>query len=59
MTHTELRHRFFEFFEKRGHTKLPPAPLVPTDDASVLFTVAGMQQFKPYYLHPELAPLIR
>lgn len=56
MTHQQLRQRFFDFFKKRGHTHLPPASLVPTDDPSVLFTVAGMQQFKAYYLEPELAP---
>lgn len=56
MTHTELRQRFFDFFSRQGHTKLPPASLVPQDDASVLFTIAGMQQFKAYYLEPDLAP---
>ncbi len=56
MTHQELRQKFFDFFVAQGHTKLPPATLVPQDDPSVLFNVAGMQQFKPYYLEPELAP---
>ncbi len=49
MTSTELRKRFLDFFEKRGHTVLPSASLIPKDDPSVLFTTAGMQQFKPYY----------
>lgn len=35
---------------------MPPSSLIPEGDASVLFTTAGMQQFKPYYTKPELAP---
>lgn len=38
-----------EFFEKNGHKIVPGSSLIPTDP-SVLFTTAGMQQFKPYYL---------
>lgn len=38
-----------EFFEKNGHKIVPSSSLAPTDP-SVLFTTAGMQQFKPYYL---------
>ena len=54
MESQELRRRFLEFFEKRGHTVVPSSSLVP-DDPSVLLTTAGMQQFKPYYaeLDPE------
>ncbi|MDO8655135.1 MAG: alanine--tRNA ligase-related protein [bacterium] len=61
MDSQELRRRFLEFFEKRGHTIVPSSSLVP-DDPSVLLTTAGMQQFKPYYaeLDPEttMHPLI-
>ncbi|MBI4175104.1 alanine--tRNA ligase [Candidatus Berkelbacteria bacterium] len=56
MTHQELRRHFLAFFHERGHTQCAPAPLIPAGDASVLFTVAGMQQFKPFYLEPERAP---
>lgn len=49
MTVTEVRQKFLEFFGARGHAIVPSASLVPQDDASVLFTTAGMQQFKPYY----------
>lgn len=56
MTHTDLRKRFFEFMAARGHTQHSPAALVPLDDPSVLFTTAGMQQFKPFYTEPKLAP---
>ena len=55
MTHTEIRKKFLDFFEKRGHTIVPSSSLLP-DDPSVLFTTAGMQQFKKYYTDPELAP---
>lgn len=56
MTHKQLRERFFKFMEQRGHTQLPAASVVPMDDPSVLFTTAGMQQFKPYYTEPSVAP---
>ncbi len=49
MTANEIRQKFLKFFEARGHKIIPPASLVPENDPSVLFTTAGMQQFKPYY----------
>lgn len=49
MQSSEIRSRFLEFFKKRGHAVIPSASLVPENDPSVLFTTAGMQQFKPYY----------
>ena len=51
-----LRENFLKFFEARGHKILPSASLVPENDPSVLFTTAGMQQFKRYYLFPNEAP---
>ncbi|HXV26835.1 MAG TPA: alanine--tRNA ligase [Candidatus Paceibacterota bacterium] len=48
MQHAELRRRFLDFFAARGHAVVKSSPLLP-DDPSVLFTTAGMQQFKPYY----------
>ncbi len=48
----EIRKRFLEFFEKRGHKVVPSSSLIPDGDASVLFTTAGMQQFKSYYTAP-------
>jgi len=50
MTHKEIREKFLKFFEGKGHTIIPSSSLVPENDPSVLFTTAGMQQFKPYYL---------
>ncbi|MDO8569406.1 MAG: alanine--tRNA ligase-related protein [bacterium] len=50
MQSEEIRRRFLAFFEKRGHKVIPSSSLVPENDSSVLFTTAGMQQFKPYYL---------
>jgi len=51
-----IRRAFSEFFTARGHASPPPASLVPAGDPSVLFTTAGMQQFKPYYLGVDTPP---
>jgi alanyl-tRNA synthetase len=51
----EIRKRFLEFFENRGHVIIPSAPLVPENDPSVLFNTAGMQPLVPYLMglpHP-------
>lgn len=55
MNSEEIRRRFLKFFEKRGHTIIPSASLVPENDPSVLFTTAGMHPLVPYLLgqaHP-------
>lgn len=49
MNSAEIRAKFLKFFEERGHKVVPSSSLVPENDSSVLFTTAGMQQFKPYY----------
>lgn len=56
MTGKELREKYFQFFIKRGHKKISPAPLVLTDDPTTLFTSSGMQPLIPYLLgkpHPK------
>jgi alanyl-tRNA synthetase len=52
MNSSEIRQRFLDFFEQRGHKIVPSSSLLPTDP-SVLFTTAGMQQFKEYFLGKE------
>ncbi|MCI0334247.1 MAG: alanine--tRNA ligase [Planctomycetes bacterium] len=46
----ELRERYLAFFETKGHKRVPSDVLVPTWDPSVLFTPAGMNQFKDHFL---------
>ena len=46
MESSEIRSRFLKFFEARGHKIIPSSSLIPENDPSVLFTTAGMQQFK-------------
>ena len=52
----EIRNKYLNFFKAHGHHVIPSAPLIPENDASVLFTTAGMQPLVPYLLgekHPE------
>jgi len=53
MTSTEIRASFLAFFEGRGHRIVPSSPLVPGDDPTLLFTNAGMNQFKDVLLGRE------
>ena len=46
----DLRNSFLAFFEKKGHTVIPSDSLVPQNDPTLLFTGAGMNQFKDYFL---------
>ncbi|MSQ29714.1 MAG: alanine--tRNA ligase, partial [Dehalococcoidia bacterium] len=55
----ELRTAFLAFFEERGHRRIPSSPLVPHGDPSLLFTSAGMVQFKPYFMGLEQPPARR
>ncbi|MFL7792563.1 MAG: alanine--tRNA ligase [Anaerolineae bacterium] len=50
MTSAEIRQSFLDFFESRGHTIVSSASLVPVDDPTLLFTNAGMNQFKDVFL---------
>ena len=50
MTSSELRTKFLDFFEKRGHKIIPSASLVPENDSSTLFISSGMQPLVPYLL---------
>ena len=50
MTSNELRRAFLNFFQKRGHEIVPSSPLVPGNDPTLLFTNAGMVQFKDVFL---------
>ena len=49
-TSNQIRQQFLDFFEARGHTIVPYAPLVPQNDPTLLFTNAGMVQFKDVFL---------
>ncbi len=49
LTTQEIRDQFTRFFVERGHRQAPSSPLVPLDDPTLLFTSAGMVQFKPMF----------
>ncbi|MFC1627361.1 alanine--tRNA ligase-related protein, partial [Patescibacteria group bacterium] len=48
MTTDQIRKAYLDFFKDKGHAIIPPAPLVPPDDPTTLFTGSGMQQLVPY-----------
>ena len=59
MTSAELRSLFLKFFEERGHAVVMSSPLIPGNDPTLLFTNAGMVQFKDVFLGREERPYVR
>jgi alanyl-tRNA synthetase len=56
MTASEIRRQYLDFFRSKGHQIVPSAPIVVKNDPTLLFTNAGMNQFKDYFLGNRQAP---
>ena len=59
MTSNEIRNQFLKFFESKGHHIVPSAPMVVKNDPTLMFTNAGMNQFKDIFLGNAPAPFPR
>ncbi|MBY0475694.1 MAG: alanine--tRNA ligase [Nitrosomonas sp.] len=59
MKSNQIRQKFLEFFESHGHTIVSSSPLVPDNDPTLLFTNAGMVQFKDVFLGQDKRPYVR
>jgi len=56
MGSAEIRDKFLDFFKSKAHVIVPSAPIVTKNDPTLLFTNAGMNQFKDYFLGNKIAP---
>ena len=59
MNSSEIRQRFLDFFARHGHTVVASSPLIPGNDPTLLFTNAGMVQFKDVFLGRDQRPYLR
>ncbi|MEI8059047.1 MAG: alanine--tRNA ligase, partial [Ferruginibacter sp.] len=58
-TSAEIRQQFLDFFKSKAHSIVPSAPIVVKNDPTLLFTNAGMNQFKDFFLGNKIAPYNR
>ena len=56
LTSAAIRSQFLEFFRSKQHQIVPSAPIVVKNDPTLMFTNAGMNQFKDYFLGNKIAP---
>lgn len=59
MTSSEIRERFLSFYQRNGHSRVPSSPVIPWGDPTLMFTNAGMNQFKNVFLGLEKRDYVR